>query len=86
LKTNEKIWLIWVLLVNGESNKNLKHLKNIKTYCHLFWKFNLDYLTIRIHALEQFKYNPVERNMVILSDKLVGIILPIDYFGIYLKI
>lgn len=60
--------------------KNPRHLKNIKTYYHLFWKFNLDYLTIRTHASGQSKYNPVERGMAILSRKLAGITLPIDHF------
>ncbi len=46
LKFNREIWLIWVLLVNEGSDENPKHLKNIKIYCQLFRKFNLDYLSI----------------------------------------
>ncbi|EXX75382.1 hypothetical protein GLOIN_2v1783204 [Rhizophagus irregularis DAOM 181602=DAOM 197198] len=61
LKTNREIRPIWVLLVDGGPDENPRHLKNIKTYCHLFQKFDLDYLTVRTHATGQSKYNPVER-------------------------
>uniref|UniRef100_U9UIM9 Uncharacterized protein n=1 Tax=Rhizophagus irregularis (strain DAOM 181602 / DAOM 197198 / MUCL 43194) TaxID=747089 RepID=U9UIM9_RHIID len=47
--------------------------------------FDLDYLTVRTHALEQSKYNPVERGMATLSGKLAGITLPIDHFGSHLN-
>ncbi|CAI2182294.1 8633_t:CDS:1, partial [Funneliformis geosporum] len=70
---------------DGGPDENLRHLKNIKSYCQLFQKFNLDYLTIRIHASEQSKYNSIERGIAILSGKLVGITLPIDHFGSYLN-
>ena len=36
LKTDREIRPIWVLLVDGGSDENSRHLKNIKTYCHLF--------------------------------------------------
>ena len=85
LKKNEEIRPIWVLLVDGGPDENPRHLKNIKTYCQLFQKFDLDYLTVRTHAPGQSKYNPVERGMATLSGKLAGIILPIDYFGSHLN-
>ncbi|CAB4484137.1 unnamed protein product [Rhizophagus irregularis] len=82
---NGEIRPIWVLLVDGGPDENPRHLKNIKTYCQLFRKFNLDYLTVRTHAPEQSKYNPVERSMATLSGKLAGITLPIDHFGTHLN-
>ncbi|CAG8724843.1 581_t:CDS:1, partial [Scutellospora calospora] len=85
LKTGREIWPIWVLLVDEGLDENLRQLKNIKSYCLLFRKFNLDYLTIRTHAPEQSKYNLVERGIATLSGKLAGVILPIDYFGIHLN-
>ena len=85
LKTNGEIQPIWVLLVDGGPDENPRHLKNIKTYCQLFRKFNLDYLTVRTHAPGQSKYNPVERGMATLSGKLAGITLPIDHFGTHLN-
>jgi hypothetical protein len=86
LKTsNRQIWPIWMLLVNGKLDKNPRHLKNIKVYYQLFKKFDLDYLSIRIYALEQFKYKPVERGMATLSEKLARITLPIDHFGKHLN-
>ncbi|CAI2167382.1 11594_t:CDS:2 [Funneliformis geosporum] len=60
--------------------------KSIDDIDKLFKKFNLDFLSIRIYALSQSKYNPVERNIVTLSGKLVGITLPIDHFDTYLNI
>ncbi|CAJ0643233.1 11507_t:CDS:2 [Entrophospora sp. SA101] len=86
LKTNGEIRPIWVLLVDGGPDENLRHLKNIKTYCQLFRKFDLDYLTVRTHAPGQSKYNPVERGMATLSGKLAGITLPIDHYGTHLNI
>ncbi|CAB5209624.1 unnamed protein product [Rhizophagus irregularis] len=68
LKTNGEIRPIWVLLVDGGPDENPRHLKNIKTYCHLFRKFDLDYLTVRTHAPGQSKYNPVERGKVIVPE------------------
>ncbi|CAG8759565.1 37803_t:CDS:2 [Gigaspora margarita] len=56
LKTRREIQLIWV--VDGGLDENPRYLKNIKLYCLLFRKFNLDYLTIRTNALGQSKYNP----------------------------
>ncbi|CAG8844542.1 18533_t:CDS:2, partial [Gigaspora margarita] len=70
LKTRREIRLIWVLLVDGGLDENLRHLKNIKPYCLLFRKSNLDYLTIRTNASGQSKYNLVERRMTTLSGKL----------------
>uniref|UniRef100_U9UL61 C2H2-type domain-containing protein n=1 Tax=Rhizophagus irregularis (strain DAOM 181602 / DAOM 197198 / MUCL 43194) TaxID=747089 RepID=U9UL61_RHIID len=67
LKTNEQIRPIWILLVDGSPDKNPRHLKNIKVYCQLFKKFDLDYLSVRTHAPGQSKYNPVERGMATLS-------------------
>ena len=85
LKADEEIRPIWILLVDGGSDENPRHLKNIKMYSQLFQKFNLDYLTVRTHAPRQSKYNPVERGMVTLSGKLAGITLPIDHFGTHLN-
>ncbi|CAJ0852650.1 2716_t:CDS:2 [Entrophospora sp. SA101] len=85
LKTNGEIRPIWMLLVNGGPDENPRHLKNIKTYCQLFQKFDLDYLTVRTHAPGQSKYNPVERGMATLSGKFAGITLPIDHFGTHLN-
>ncbi|CAI2189528.1 12775_t:CDS:1, partial [Funneliformis geosporum] len=59
-----------MLLVDGGPDENPRHLKNIKVYCQLFKKFNLDYLSVQIHASGQFKYNPVKRGMAMLSGKL----------------
>ncbi|GBB94859.1 hypothetical protein RclHR1_24290004 [Rhizophagus clarus] len=38
-----------------------------------------------MHVSGQSAYNPVEHSMSTLSQKLVGIILPIDKFGSYLN-
>ncbi|CAG8786570.1 13170_t:CDS:2 [Cetraspora pellucida] len=84
LKFNEQIKPIWILLVDGGPDENPKHLKNIKVYCQLFKQFDLDYLSVRTHALRQSKYNPVERGMATLSGKLAGITLPVDHFGKHL--
>ncbi|CAG8748378.1 33670_t:CDS:2, partial [Gigaspora margarita] len=73
LKINDKIKPIWVLLVDAVLDKNPRHLKNIESYCKIFKKFDLDYLSS--------KYNPVERGMATLSGKLASIVLPIDHFG-----
>ncbi|CAG8758268.1 22510_t:CDS:2 [Gigaspora margarita] len=78
---NDKIKLLWVLLVDGGPDENLRYFKNIIQYCKLFYALNLDYLTIHIHALGQSVYNPVERNMLPLFKKVARIILLIDYFG-----
>ncbi|GBB91411.1 hypothetical protein RclHR1_01870006 [Rhizophagus clarus] len=85
LKTNREIRLIWMLLVDGGLDENSRHLKNIKNYCQLFRKFDLDYLTVRIHAPDQSKYNLVERGMATLSEKLAGITLLVDHFGSHLN-
>ncbi|CAG8831689.1 17413_t:CDS:2, partial [Gigaspora margarita] len=69
LKTNSKIRPIWMLLVNGGLDENLRHLKKHKNICQIFKKFNLDYLS----------------EMATLSGKLAGITLPIDYFGTHLN-
>src|SRR6266540_2637983 len=84
LKANGQIHPIWILLVDGGPDKNSRHLKNIKVYCQLFKKFDLDYLSVRTHAPGQSKYNPVERGMAMLSGKLAGVILLIDHFGKHL--
>ena len=85
LKTNGTIRPIWILLVDGGPDENPRHLKNIKSYCQLFRKFDLDFLSVRAHAPGQSKYNPVERGMTTLSGKLAGITLPIDHFGTHLN-
>jgi len=84
LKANGQIRPIWILLVDDGPDENPRHLKNIKVYCQLFKKFDLDYLSVQTHAPGQSKYNPVERGMVTLSGKLTGITLPIDHFRKYL--
>jgi hypothetical protein len=50
LKNNGDIRPIWILLVDGGPDENPRYLKNIKAYCHLFKKFDLDYLSVRTHA------------------------------------
>ncbi|CAG8798828.1 18963_t:CDS:2, partial [Gigaspora margarita] len=44
---------------------------------------DLDYLTIHMHAPYQSAYNPVERSMAFLSEKLAGITLPVDEYGVH---
>ncbi|EXX58145.1 hypothetical protein GLOIN_2v1783204 [Rhizophagus irregularis DAOM 181602=DAOM 197198] len=85
LKTNGEVRPIWVLLVNGGPDEDPRHLKNIKNYCQLFRKFDLDYLTVRTYAPGQSKYNPVERGMATLSGKLAGITLLVDHFESHLN-
>ncbi|CAB4440919.1 unnamed protein product [Rhizophagus irregularis] len=70
IKKDNQVRPIWVLLVDGEPDKNPKHMKNIIQYAHLFRDLNLDYLTICTHAPGQSAYNPVERSMASLSGKL----------------
>ncbi|CAG8641988.1 30528_t:CDS:2 [Gigaspora margarita] len=84
LKLEDEFKPILVLLVDNGPDENPRHLKNIKEYCKLFIELNLDYFTIRTHAPGQSAYNPVERSMSTLSEKLAGIVLPIDNFGSYL--
>ncbi len=84
-KCEEKTKSIWVLIVDGGPDENLKHLKNIFEYSKLFKKEDLDYLTVRTHAPGQSAYNPVERSMATLSEKLTGISFPIDHFGSHLN-
>ncbi|CAI2187792.1 8074_t:CDS:2 [Funneliformis geosporum] len=72
-------------LVDGGPDENPRHLKNIKVYCQLFKKFNLDYLSIRTYATGQSKYNPVERGMATLSDKLAGVTLLINHSEVHLN-
>ncbi|CAI2196674.1 5437_t:CDS:2, partial [Funneliformis geosporum] len=50
LKKEGKVRPIWILLIDGGPDKNLKHMKNIIQYAHLFYALDLDYLTIRTHA------------------------------------
>ena len=85
LKIDGRIKPIWVLLVNGGSDKNPYHMKNIFQYCRMFCAFDLDYLSIRTHASGQLAYNPVERSMATLSQKLADITLPIDKHDSYLN-
>ncbi|CAG8446961.1 4526_t:CDS:2 [Scutellospora calospora] len=84
LKMNSDIKPIWILLVNGGPDENPRHLKNIESYCKIFKKFDLDYLSVRMYTLGQSKYNPVERSIAIFSSKLAGVVLPIDHFGKHL--
>ncbi|CAG8651406.1 22957_t:CDS:1 [Cetraspora pellucida] len=51
----------------------------------MFYEFNLDYLTVRTHTPYHSAYNPVEHGMATLSQKLAGIVLPIDKYGIHLN-
>ncbi|CAG8568014.1 12107_t:CDS:2 [Cetraspora pellucida] len=81
LKVNGDIKPIWILLVDDGPDENPRHLKNIESYCKIFKKFDLDYLSIRTHAPGQSKYNPVEKGIATLSSKLAGVVLPIDHFG-----
>ncbi|CAB4489434.1 unnamed protein product [Rhizophagus irregularis] len=74
-----------ILLVDGGPDKNPRHMKNIFQYCKMFCNFDLDYLSVRTHAPGQSAYNPVERSMSTLSQKLAGITLPIDKFGFHLN-
>ncbi|CAG8846460.1 6398_t:CDS:2, partial [Gigaspora margarita] len=83
-RCNDEVKPLWVLLVDGGPDENLRHFKNIVQYCKLFCSLNLDYLTIRTHALGQLAYNSVERSMLSLSKKVAGITLPIDHFGNHL--
>ena len=76
---------IWILLVDGGPDENPKHLKNIVKYCNLFRFLDLDYSTVRTHALGQSAYNPVERSMASLSGKLAGITLPLDEYRTHLN-
>ncbi|GBC26323.2 hypothetical protein GLOIN_2v1870260 [Rhizophagus irregularis DAOM 181602=DAOM 197198] len=85
LKKEDKVRPIWVLLVDGGPDENPKHMKNIIQYAHLFRSLDLDYLTVRTHAPGQSAYNPVERSMASLSEKLAGITLPIEEFGSHLN-
>ncbi|CAG8807768.1 38067_t:CDS:2 [Gigaspora margarita] len=50
----------------------------------LIWALDLDYLTVRTHVPYQSAYNPVERSMASLLEKLAGITLPIDKYGMHL--
>ncbi|CAG8852893.1 44563_t:CDS:1, partial [Gigaspora margarita] len=84
LKIENEFKPILILLVDGGPDENPKYLKNIKEYCNLFKKLNLDYLSVRTHAPGQSAFNPVERSMSTLSGKLAGIVLPIDNFGSHL--
>src|SRR3954453_8782717 len=85
LKKEDKVRPIWILLVDGEPDENSKHMKNIIQYAHLFRSLDLNYLTVRTHASGQSAYNPVERNIASLSEKLAGITLPIGEFGSHLN-
>ncbi|CAG8484579.1 17764_t:CDS:2 [Gigaspora margarita] len=85
LKHDEHLKSIWILLVDGGPDENPKHLKNIIEYCRFFRELNLDYLSVQTHAPYQSAYNPVERSMCTLSEKLAGIELPVDKFGSHLN-
>jgi len=51
----------------------------------MFYIFDLNYLSIQIHASDQLTYNSVERSMATLSQKLADITLSIDKYGSYLN-
>ena len=80
-----KVRLIWILLVDSRPDENPKHLKNIVEYCNLFHFLNLNYLTVRTHALGQSAYNPVKHSMASLSGKLAEITLPLDEYRTHLN-
>ncbi|CAG8749408.1 14532_t:CDS:2 [Cetraspora pellucida] len=86
LKIDNEIRSIWVLIVNEGPDENPHHLKNIYQYCKMFHSFNLDYLTVRTHALGQLVYNSVEKSMTSLSSKLVGIVLPVNNYSSHLNL
>ncbi|CAG8832809.1 32405_t:CDS:1 [Gigaspora margarita] len=79
-----KVKPIWVLLVDGGPNKNPRHFKNIVEYCNLFCVLDLDYLMVRTYAPGQSAYNPVECGIASLSEKLAGITLSVDEYGLHL--
>ncbi|CAB4476999.1 unnamed protein product [Rhizophagus irregularis] len=84
IKKDDEVKPIWILLVDSGPDENLKHMKNIIQYAHLFHALNLDYLTVRTHAPGQSAYNPVERGMASLSAKLASITLPVNEFSSHL--
>jgi len=61
------------LLTDSKSDENSWFIANILKYLLLFKKLDLDYLTVYTHALRQSAYNPVERSIAFLSEKLTGI-------------
>ncbi|CAI2197742.1 16892_t:CDS:2, partial [Funneliformis geosporum] len=85
LKKKGKVRPIWILFVDGGLDKNLKHMKNIIQYAHLFCALDLNYLIICTHALGQSIYNLVERSMASLSAKLANITLPVKEFRSHLN-
>ncbi|CAI2197596.1 20045_t:CDS:1, partial [Funneliformis geosporum] len=85
LKKEGKVRPIWILLVDGRPDKNPKHMKNIIQYAHLFCALDLDYLTIRTHALVQSVYNPIKHSIASLSAKLASITIPVGEFGSHLN-
>ncbi|RGB32785.1 hypothetical protein C1646_762499 [Rhizophagus diaphanus] len=85
LKKEDKVRPIWVLFVDSGPDENSKYMKNIIQYAHLFRSLDLDYLTVRTHAPGQSAYNPVERSIASLSEKLASITLPIEEFGSHLN-
>ncbi|CAI2191434.1 6582_t:CDS:2, partial [Funneliformis geosporum] len=78
MKKEGKVRPIWILLVDSEPDENLRHMKNIIHYAHLFHALDLNYLTIRIHTQGQNAYNLVERNIASLFTKLYDKILNIQ--------
>ena len=75
---------IWCLLTDGGPDENPRFLANISKYLLIFKKLDLDYLSVRTHALGQSAYNPVERSMASLSGKLAGIVLNAFNYGNHL--
>ncbi|PKB97079.1 hypothetical protein RhiirA5_433757 [Rhizophagus irregularis] len=72
-------------MIDGSLDKNSRHMKNIYQYCRIFHTFDLDYLSIQTYAPSQSAYNPVERSMAMLSQKLASITLPINKYGSHLN-
>jgi hypothetical protein len=50
LKVDGQIKPIWIFLIDEGSDENPCHMKNIYQYCRMFPAFDLDYLSIQMHA------------------------------------
>ncbi|CAI2193009.1 10194_t:CDS:1, partial [Funneliformis geosporum] len=85
LKINDQVKFIWILLIDEDSNENSCHMKNILQYYKIFYTFNLDYFSVQTHVSSQLAYNPIECSIITLSQKLDGIILPINKYSSHLN-
>jgi hypothetical protein len=56
IKKNGQVKPIWVLLVDSRPDKNLKYMKNIIQYAHLFHSLDLDYLIVHTYTSDQNAY------------------------------